>query len=72
MIVGSIIEVLGFEIISDYLLLVIPAYLLVGMKRVYGQRWPRTVIKWGALGVAHLSVLMVTFLSVLAVTLVFL
>ena len=71
MIVGTIIEVLGFETMSDLLLLVVPAYLLLGMKRVYEQSWPRTVIKWGALGMAHLSVLMVTFFGVLTVTLLF-
>ena len=71
MIVGTVIEVLGFETVSDYLLLVIPVYLLLGMKRVYAQGWPRTVFKWGALEMAHLSVLIVTLFGVLAVTLLF-
>ena len=71
MIVAALIEMVGFDIFSDYLLLVIPAYLLLGMKRVYAQGWPRTVFKCGALGMAHLSVLVVTFLGVLTVTLLF-
>ena len=71
MIVGTVIEVLGFETVSDLSLLVIPVYLLMGMKRAYAQPWPRTVFKWGALGMTHMTVLTVTFMGVLVVTLVF-
>ena len=71
MIVGTVIEVLGFETVSDLFLLVIPVYLLIGMKRVYTQPWPRTVFKWGALGMAHMSVLMLALFGALATTLLF-
>ena len=71
LIVANLIELAGFDTLSDNLMLVIPAYLLLGMKRVYAQGWPPTILKWGALGMAHLSVLMVTFFGVLAVTLLF-
>ncbi len=41
------------------------------MKRAYEQKWPRTIVKWGTLGMAHMSVLMLALFGALATTLFF-
>ncbi len=70
-IVSNLIELVGFDTLSGILVLVIPVYLLFGMKRAYEQKWPRTILKWGTLGMAHMSALLITLFGALATTLFF-
>jgi hypothetical protein len=68
MIVATLIELAGWEAVSDILMVAVPAYLLLGMKRFYQQTWPRTVVKWGVLGATHMAVVWVTLAGALAAT----
>jgi hypothetical protein len=68
MIVATLIELTGWEVVSDILMVAVPAYLLLGMKRFYQQTWPRTVVKWGVLGATHMAVVWVTLAGALAAT----
>jgi hypothetical protein len=68
MIVTTLIELAGWEVVSNILMLAVPAYLLLGMKRFYRQTWPRTVVKWGVLGATHMAVVWVTLAGALAAT----
>jgi hypothetical protein len=72
MIVATLIELAGWEVVSNILMVAVPAYLLLGMKRFYQQTWPRTLVKWGVLGATHIAVVWVTLAGALAATVLFL
>ena len=42
-----------FDWVEGLLLLWMPVYLLLMQKRVYGQGWPMTLLKYGVLGVIY-------------------
>ena len=48
----------------------IPVYLLLTQKRVYGQRWPMTLLKYSVIGVAYFYLLAFATAAMFLVTLV--
>jgi hypothetical protein len=51
-------------IVPSLLCLWVPIYILLAMKRVYGQGWPKTLTKWFVLGCVYLTVLSFASLAV--------
>ncbi|MET1161496.1 MAG: DUF3667 domain-containing protein [Pseudoxanthomonas sp.] len=51
------------------LLLWMPVYLLLMQKRVYGQGWPMTLVKYGAIGFVYVNLLMIVATVMFLVTL---
>ncbi|MGH8060560.1 MAG: DUF3667 domain-containing protein [Pseudoxanthomonas sp.] len=48
----------------------VPIYLLLTQKRVYGQGWPMTLLKYSVIGVAYFYLLVFAAMAMFAVTLV--
>lgn len=51
-------------VVPSLLWLWVPIYILVAMKRVYGQGWPKTLAKWFVLGCVYMAVLTFASLAV--------
>ena len=63
----SVPEALGWETVAswlDVLILYVPVYLLLAMKRFYGESWPKTLLKGAALGFVYMAVGAATSLAV--------
>lgn len=72
MAVSGIPNMLRLEVIADWfaaLLLVLPVYLALAMKRFYGESWFRTGLKFVAVSFTYLVVTSVTWLGALTVSL---
>ena len=60
----------GVRVAIATLLAWVPIYLLLMQKRVYGQGWPMTLLKYSVIGVAYFYLLVFAALAMFAVTLV--
>lgn len=71
MIVDSIVELTlpaELQFVSTIFLAAVPVHLLLAMRRVYGQPWTRTIVKFILLSFSHVTVFLVSLiLMVLAV-----
>ncbi len=58
----------GISGVGDALSLLIPVYLVVGIRKVYGQGWGKTIFKSAFLGFTHLMIVGVTLGGILFLT----
>ena len=53
----ALIALIPFELTEIILPIWVAGYMLVAMRVVYRQSWPKTIFKWGILGIAYLTLL---------------
>lgn len=58
----------GFDVLEPLAIVAVIVYLILALRRVHGERWPRTLLKTAALATAYLLAFAATLVGLLALT----